>query len=205
MSHASDQSLIAAPPRSRWSSIAFNAILIVAALAIALAALMGRADTKQDTPTLDVINRSGDVVISNSLEGLPIVSVANLNPGQTASGQVTLQNTGTVRGNFYLAPQNLVSPSGPGGTTLADNLIVRVILTKGSTTSTKFGGLLSKMGTITAGNFSPGESGTYTFQVEAKNTGTPAPPTLSRPVRGDNKYQGTSASAGFGWATSPDG
>jgi spore coat-associated protein N len=204
VSRASDQTLTAAHPRSRWSSIAFNAILVVAALAIALAALTGRADTKQDTPTLDVINRSGEVQISNSREGLPIVSVANLKPGQTASGQVTLQNTGTVRGYFYLAPQDLVSPPGPGGATLAQNLIVRVSLTKGATTSQKYGGVLSNMGVITAGRFSPGESGTYTFQVEAKNTGIPAPPTLSRPVRGDNKYQGTSASATFGWSTSPN-
>jgi hypothetical protein len=180
-----------------------NAILIFVALAIASAALIGRPDAKGDTPTLDVINRSGDIEISNSLEGLPIVSVANLQPGQVASGQVTLQNTGTVRGYFYLVPQNLVSPPGPGGSTLADNLIVRVTLSKGGTSSRKYSGSLSKMGTITAGRFSPGQSGTYTFEVQAKNTGIPAPPTLSRPVRGDNKYQGTSASVTFGWSTSP--
>jgi len=79
---------------------------------------------------------------------------------------------------------------------------VRVKLTKG-TTSTKYSGLLSRMGTVTAGRFSPGESGTYTFEVQAKDTGIPAPPTLSRPVRGDNKYQGTTASVDFGWSTSP--
>jgi spore coat-associated protein N len=198
-----DQALPTGRPRSKRSSIALNAMLILSALAIAMAALLGRPDAKADTPTLDVLNRSGDVVISNSLEGLPIVSVGNLKPGQTASGQVTLQNTGTVRGYFYLAPQDLVSPPGPGGATLAQNLIVRVFLTKGATTSQKYGGVLSNMGTITAGRFSPGESGTYTFQVQAKDTGIPAPPTLSRPVRGDNKYQGTAASATFGWATSP--
>jgi hypothetical protein len=202
VSRASDHPLTAAHPRSRWSSIAFNAILIVAALAIALAAMMGRPEANQDTPTLDVLNRSGDVVIQNSLEGLPIVSASNLQPGQTASGQVTLQNTGTVRGYFYLAPLDLVSPVGPGGGTLADNLIVRVNLTKSGTTTTKFNGPLSKMGTITAGRFSPGESGTYTFVVQAKNTGIPPRPTVSRPVRGDNKYQGTSASVTFGWSTS---
>jgi spore coat-associated protein N len=178
-------------------------LLILAALAIAVAALMGRPAAKPNVPTLDVMNRSGDVVIQNSLEGQPIVSVSNMKPGDTASGQVTLTNTGTARGYFYLAPLDLVSPPGPGGGTLADNLIVRVTLTKSGATSRKYGGLLSKMGTVTAGNYRPGESGTYTFEVEAKNTGIPAPPTLSRPVRGDNKYQGTSASVTFGWSTSP--
>jgi spore coat-associated protein N len=178
-------------------------ILILAALAIAVAALMGRPAAKPNAPTLDVMNRSGDVVIQNSLEGEPIISVSNMKPGDTASGQVTLTNTGDARGYFYLAPLDLVSPPGPGGRTLAENLIVRVTLTKSGATSKKYGGLLSNMGTVTAGRFFPGESGTYTFEVEAKNTGIPAPPTLSRPVRGDNKYQGTSASVTFGWSTSP--
>ena len=176
--------------------------VIVAALAVVLAALVGTPDAKR-TPTLEVVNTDGEVVISNSKEGLPIVSIANAAPGDTASGEVTLENTGTARGYFYLAPQDLVSDPGAGGGTLAENLIVRVSLTKNGQTSKKYGGLLSKMGTKTAGNYRPGESGTYEFEVEAKDTGVPAPPTLSRPVRGDNKYQGTSASVTFGWSTSP--
>jgi hypothetical protein len=177
-------------------------MLIVAAIAIALVALAGRP-AEEDTPTLEAIQQSGTVEISNSLEGLPIVSVGYLEPGETASGQVTLQNTGTTRGSFYLAPLDLVSDPGPGGGTLADNLIVRVVLSKNGTTSGKYGGLLSKMGTRVAGTFRPGESGTYTFTVEAKDTGVPPRPTMSRPVRGDNKYQGTSASVTFGWSTLP--
>jgi spore coat-associated protein N len=204
VSTPAEHALAARDRSARRSSIGLNVILILAALAIALAALVGSPDANRDAPPLDVINRTGNVEITNSREGLPIISVANLKPGQTASGQVTLQNTGTARGNFYLAPLDLVSPVGPGGATLADNLNVRVTFTKSGATSTKFKGLLSKMGTITAGNFRPGESGTYTFQVEAKNTGIPAPPTLSRPVRGDNKYQGTSATVTFGWSTSPN-
>jgi spore coat-associated protein N len=142
-------------------------------------------------------------MIENSKEGLPIVSMSNMKPGDTASGEVTLQNTGTARGYFYLAPLDLMSPPGPGGGTLAENLIVRIFLTKSGATSQKYGGLLSRMGTRTVGNFRPAESGTYEFEVIAKDTGIPAPPTLSRPVRGDNKYQGTSASVTFGWAPTP--
>jgi spore coat-associated protein N len=201
VSRASDQALTSSHQRSKWSSTALTVTLIFAALAISLAALMGAPDAKRDAPTLDVINRSGDVEIQNSLEGEPIVSVANMKPGDTASGQITLTNTGDARGYFYLRAQDLVSPPGPGGGTLADNLMVRVTLTKSGATSTKYGGLLSKMGTVTAGNYRPGESGTYEFRVEAKDTGIPAPPTLSRPVRGDNKYQGTSASVTFAWST----
>jgi hypothetical protein len=176
--------------------------LALAALAVALATLVETPDAKR-TPTLDVVTTDGDVEISNSKEGDPIVSVSNMEPGDTGSGEVTLENTGTARGHFYLAPLDLISDPGPGGGTLADNLIVRVYLTKGGNTSKKYGGLLSKMGTKVAGRFHPGESGTYEFEVEAKDTGVPPPPTLSRPVRGDNKYQGTSASVTFGWSTSP--
>jgi spore coat-associated protein N len=203
VSRAADQALTTGHQPAKWSSIGLTVILILAALAITLAALVGAPDANRDAPTLDLINRSGNVEIQNSLEGLPIISVANLKPGDTASGQVTLKNTGTARGHFYLAPLDLVSDPGSGGGTLAENLIVRVILTKSAATSKKYDGLLSKMGTVKAGNFRPQESGTYEFAVKAKDTGIPAPPTLSRPVRGDNKYQGTAASVTFGWSTSP--
>ena len=178
-------------------------LLVLAAVAVALAAWIGPTDASPDSPRLETMAANGDVVIENSLEGQPIVSMANMAPGQTATGQVTLKNTGTARGYFYLAPQDLVSTPGPGGEGLAEHLIIRVSLTKGGVTSRKYGGLLSKMGTRTAGRFHPGESGTYTFEAIAKDTGIPAPPTLSRPVRGDNKYQGSSASVTFGWSTSP--
>lgn len=179
-----------------------SAVLMLTALAIAVAALMGSSPSKPDTPTVDAISQSGDVLMSNSLAGEPILSVQNLKPGQSASGQVTLQNVGTARGYFYVRPYDLTSPAGPEGGKLADNLILRVSLTKGGTTSTKYSGALSKMTQVVAGRFAPGESGTYTFQVQAKDTGIPAPPTISRPVRGDNKYQGTSASVTFRWSAS---
>jgi spore coat-associated protein N len=183
--------------------MAVTLILILGALGIALAALIGMPDGNRKAPTLDVINRSGVVQISNSREGLPIISVGNLRPGQTASGQVTLKNTGTARGYIYLAPLGLVSPPGPKGGTLADNLTVRVSLIKGGATSRKYNSVLSKMGTVTAGRFAPGENGTFQFEVQAKNTGMPPPPTRSRPMRGDNKYQGAIASVTFGWSTTP--
>lgn len=153
-------------------------------------------------PTLDVVTRDGDVEIWNSLEGYPIVSMEDMKPGDTASGEVTLENTGTARGHFYLAPQDLVDTPGPGGDGLAEHLIVRVSLDKDGKVSKKYGGLLSKMGTRKAGRFRPGETGTYTFEAIAKDTGTPARPTKSHPVRGDNKYQGSLASVTFGWAPS---
>jgi spore coat-associated protein N len=178
-------------------------LVILVALAVALATLLETPDAKRDAPTIDVVAQAGDVVISNSKDGLPIVSMANMKPGDTSSGEVTLQNTGTARGYFYLAPQNLVSPPGPSGESLAEHLILRVSLTKNGVTSKKYGGRLSNMGTRTAGNFRPGDIGTYTFEAIAEDTGVPAPPTLSRPVRGDNKYQGTSASVTFGWSSTP--
>jgi spore coat-associated protein N len=185
------------------SSVGVTVLLILAALAIALATLVDAPDEKRGTPQLAVVNQSGHVVISNSKEGQPIVSMSNMKPGDTASGTVTLQNTGTVRGYFYLAPHDLVSLPGPGGESLAENLIIRVTLDKSGATDRKYNGRLSKMGTVTAGRFRPGETGTYTFEAIAEDTGIPAPPTLSRPIRGDNKYQGTSASVTFAWAPTP--
>lgn len=202
MSRAADHAFPSGRQPARRSSIAFNAIMILAALALAVAALSGRPDAEPDTPTLNVINSSGEVLMKNDSDGQPILTVTNLAPGQTASGEVTLQNVGTARGYFYLAPHGLTSPPGPNGGGLADNLILRVFLTKGGVTSQKYGGALSKLTKIPVGRFSPGESGTYQFVVQAKDTGIPAPPTPSRPVRGDNKYQGTDAGIDFRWSAS---
>jgi hypothetical protein len=178
-------------------------LLILAALAVALATLLETPDAKHAAPRLDVVAQSGDVVIDNSKEGLPIVSIENGAPGNRASGFVTMENTGTSRGYFYLAPQDLVSNPGPGGGVLAENLNLHVTLTKGGVTRKKYLGPLSNMGVKEAGRFFPGEVGTYEFKVTYRDTGIPGPPTPSRPVRGDNKYQGTSASVTFGWSTSP--
>jgi hypothetical protein len=177
--------------------------LLLAALAVALAALVDTPQAKRDAPRLDVRNVSGEASILNSREGLPIVSMSDMKPGDTASGEVTLENDGTARGRFVLAPLDLVSDPGPGGGKLADNLIVRVYLTQGSKTTRRYAGRLSKMGEVAAGKFKPGVSGTYTFEVMLQDTGVPPPPTPSRPVRGDNKYQGATATVTFGWATSP--
>jgi hypothetical protein len=184
-------------------SVVLTLFLILAALAVALATLAGPPG-EREAARLDVRNVNGDVVISNSKEGMPIVSMPNLAPGDTATGDVTLENTGTARGYFYLAPQDLVSTPGPGGGDLADRLIVRVTLTKeGGTPKQRYGGPLSEMGTVVAGRFSPGESGTYEFETLTKSTGIPGRPTPSRPYRGDNKLQGSSVSVTFGWGTSP--
>lgn len=184
------------------TSIPLTAAFALAALAVALATAVG-PPYERETQPFEVLQANGDVVISNSKEGLPILSMSNMKPGDTATGTVELQNTGSARGYIYLAPLDIVSPPGPGGGTLAENLMVRVSLTKGGVTDRKHNGILSKMGTVTAGRFRPGETGTYTFELIARDTGLPPPPTLSRPVRGDNKYQGTSASVTFGWSTSP--
>lgn len=187
--------------RSRASIL--TVALILVALAVALGTLIEPTGAEPDTPRLAVARTSGEVTIENSLEGYPIVSMEDMKPGDTASGEVTLTNTGTARGHFYLAPQDLVDTPGPGGDGLAEHLIVRVSLDKDGKVSRKYGGLLSKMGTRKAGRFRPGETGTYTFEAIAKDTGIPAPPTLSRPYRGDNKYQDSEASVTFGWSTSP--
>jgi hypothetical protein len=179
-------------------------LLIMAALAVALATLLETPDAKDAAPRIDVVEASGDVVIQNSKENMPIIEMdVGAAPGDTAEGQVTLTNTGTARGYFYLAALDLVSEPGPGGGRLADYLSLRVTLDKGGQTSKKYGGLLANMGTHVAGRFSPGESGTYTFKATFPDTGVPAPPTQSRPVRGDNKWQGTEATVTFGWAPDP--
>jgi hypothetical protein len=191
------------PATGRRTSIPLTVALILVAFALVLATLLGPPSATPDTPRIDFVTQNGDLVITNSLEGDPIVSMANMAPGETASGDVTLENTGTARGFFYLAPQDLVSVPGPGGGDLADVLIMRITFVKAGRTRRVYHGPLSQMGTRQVGRFRPGESATYSFDVHFHSKGPAGRPNPSRPYRGDNKYQSSSASVTFGWATAP--
>ena len=56
---------------------------------------------------------TGKPIVSNSLEGKPILSVADLRPGQSRSGQLTMTNAGSAPETVYLWQSSLTS--GPPG------------------------------------------------------------------------------------------
>ena len=46
------------------------------------------------------MSTSGSFTQSNSRAGMPIFTATNVGPGDSASGEVTIANTGTLKGNF---------------------------------------------------------------------------------------------------------
>src|SRR5215208_971747 len=57
---------------------------------------------------------AGSLEIDNSLEGAAILNASGMVPGDTTTGTVDIQNTGTTSGDFTLSRTNLVdTPSSP--------------------------------------------------------------------------------------------
>jgi hypothetical protein len=190
-----------APPRAgraRGGSIRVAQILIVCGLGVALVALFGTPTAKPETVRPALLGGSGDVSMWNSRDGLPIVTMGNMVPGDGASGEVTIKNTGTAGGQFYVSAQDLESHPGPLGRKLADTLTVSVWRTAPGAPKKIFSRRLSQLTTNRVGKLKPGASATYRFDVLFTNGGIPP-----SPRRGDNRFQGSEASVDFVWTAQP--
>jgi hypothetical protein len=119
-----------------------------------------------------------------------------MKPGGTATGSVTITNTGSLQGTFSLSKSALTNPVlGTGSERLSDQL--DLLIRDGSTTV--YTGKLGAMGmialdgdTVTAGTqqfgaaASPTAAHTYDF-------------TVTLPSATGNAYQGTSMSVQYDW------
>jgi spore coat-associated protein N len=174
--------------------------LTLAALATSLAALglvVGSgADFTSATANPSNTFSAGSLSQSNSKDNAAILTASGLKPGGTATGSVTIANTGSIPGTFTLSKSNLTNPVlGPASEKLSDQLD---LLIKDGTT-TVYTGKLGAMGslpldgdTVAAGVQQFGASGaptaTHTYAF-----------TVTLPAATGNAYQGTSTSVQFDW------
>jgi hypothetical protein len=84
----------------------------------------GRAQLVASTSANPNATGNGKPLLTNSLDGKPILAVAGLQPGQSRSGQVTVRNAGSAPGTVNLWQSNLTT-----GPTARPNLAARVRLT----------------------------------------------------------------------------
>jgi spore coat-associated protein N len=134
---------------------------------------------------------------SNSDSNAAILTASNMIPGSSASGTVTITNTGTVNGAFSLSESDITDTPGPNGGKLSGDLQLTVTnVTNSSSPVTVYSGALNAMPTEALGTIAPGSSNaqTYRFTVTMPNNGAPSGPTT-----GDNAYQGSSTSLQFNW------
>jgi spore coat-associated protein N len=100
---------------SRLSALAAHPRRTVGALAVVLAAVgitvgSGADFTAQSANPANTFT-AGTLTIGNS-QASAILSSTNLKPGDTTSGTVDIQNTGSVPGAFTLSTSNVVDASG---------------------------------------------------------------------------------------------
>jgi hypothetical protein len=180
-------------------------VLLIAAWAIAVAIASGadfeRAGSRQVDPSLTASSSaSGNgsastnpVQISDSREGVAILTASNMKPGSSTTGTVTITNSSTVDEDVSLAKSNL-SDTGPAASKLSSILDLRIEdVTAPSSPSTVYSGKLGSMPALALGTY-------------AKRTGRSYRFTVTYPASAGSAYQGTSTSVDYVWtATKSNG
>lgn len=173
---------------NRWRTIAIlTLILLIGMVIYASSAAFTSASVNPTNVT-----SAGTLTQSNSAANAAIFTAANLIPGQSASGTVTIKNTGSAKGAFSLDSSSLTDTPGANGGKLSDVLTLKIVDT--TTSTTVYNGAYNAMPTISLGTWAAGESHAYSFTVTFPEGGTPPSGTT-----GDNAYQGSSTSITYTW------
>lgn len=179
------------------------------ALAVTLIALLGSvavavaADTALNERTVATAQAAstfadGTLSQSNSSAGSAILTASGMRPGDSASGTVTIENTGSLTGSFALGKSNVLDTPGPHGGALSGNLdLVVEDVTAPAAPVTAYAGKLGAMQTVALGALEAGASRSYRFTVAFPDSGAPASSSSH-----DNAYKGSSLSVQYDWYAS---
>jgi spore coat-associated protein N len=139
---------------------------------------------------------AGTLSILNSKEGLAVLTASNMKPGDSATGTVDIENTGSLSGVFTLSRSGIVDSDGANPMSGMLDLVVKDCGDFSSGTPTcdvgdpvKYTGTIAAMGSTALGTFVAGEKHRYQFVVTF-NSGA------------GNAYQGDSSSVQFDWNAS---
>jgi len=156
--------------------------------AVTIVATGGTYASFTATPTTISNNAfsSGSLTMSRSGSGA-VFSAAAMKIGDTATGSVSITNTGSLAGIYTL------TGSASGSAALGAQLhLVLYKDTDGDSASKLYDGALSGLSSVGLGTFTAsGGSHTYYFHVDLPTTGTDA---------GDNAFQGLTATESLTWA-----
>jgi spore coat-associated protein N len=159
----------------RWTLLAMAAV-------VALAALSGAAPGGEAQPRVELVD--GELSLQNSHEGQAIIGAEDVAPGDSATGTVTLSNTGSLAGTLSLSASELSDTPGPGGGPLSAQL--QLVVEDLSAGSTVYNGPLTSLGTLALGALGPGAAKPYRL-------------TTSLPASADNSVAGASMSVAYTW------
>ena len=162
-------------------------LLSLAAISVmTIAAVGGTFANFTASPTTIASNAfaSGSLTMSRSGSGA-IFTASAMKIGDTATGSVTITNTGTIAGAYSLAG------SSSGSSALSSQLNLKVYKDVDGGTAI-YDGSLGAFSSVALGTFAAsGDAHTFYFHVSFPTTGTDV---------GDNALQGLSASTTFTWS-----
>lgn len=169
------------------------AVLAAVLLAVAVAVGSGATFTAQSANPGNSF-ASGTLSMSNSKDNVAILTAANMKPGDSTSGTVDIQNTGTLSGTFSLSRTNLTNSDAVNLMSQKIDLVVKDCGDFSAGTPTcdagdpvKYSGTLDTMSAAVAlGTYAANEKHRYEFTATFNSSA------------GD-VYQGDSTSARFQW------
>ena len=152
--------------------------------------------TPSERAQSSALSASGSFTQSNSRNGMPVFSAANLGPGDATTGSVTIANRGTLGGNFTLSAFDVSDLPGPNGGLLSDRLQLTVDdVTAPGTAVRVYAGALTSMPARPLGHFAAAEARSYRFTAAMPDGGSPP-----SAAGGDNAFAGSATRVSFRWA-----
>jgi len=143
------------------------------------------------TGTLLMTNSDGCSTSTANGTCSAILSATNMKPGSTATGTVTITNTGTLAGDYSLSEGS--ATVSPGGNPLCGDLTLSVT-DDASTPNTVYSGALNALPstTLSASNPFAATNGAHTFTF-----------TVTLPSSSSSSDQGATCTASFTWTAVP--
>jgi len=167
-------------------------ILVLAAAALAASSASFTAQTANPGNVFT----AGALTMTNDKAPGAILTLTTMKPGDTISGSVKLQNTGSVDGAFSMTKSIASHAEGTGGGILADKL--NLVITEGATTIWS-GKLGAATGTPAPGTF-PLSLGTWIVGSAAHTyTFTVTWPNNEAASGADSLFMGSTCTARFQW------
>jgi spore coat-associated protein N len=129
---------------------------------------------------------SGTLTVLNSQNGLALVSINTLRPGTTATGTLTIKNTGNLADTRQLVVKSVVdTPASPG---LSSALVLKVVDTT-SGLSTLYNSTLTGATAVALGAFAVNQTKSYSV-------------TISMSASASSALQGAQSSFTLSWGAS---
>jgi spore coat-associated protein N len=139
---------------------------------------------------------AGTLTILNSKEGLAVLTASGMKPGDSSTGTVDVQNTGSLSGAFTLSRSGIVDSDVVNPLSAKLNLVVKDCGDFSSGTPScdvgdpvKYTGTIAAMGSTALGTFAASEKHRYEFAVTFDSGAS-------------NAYQGDNSSVQFDWNAS---